>query len=149
MSVRRGRGVRGAVAAAAVLLAGVALLAWRRQQDGPPRTLLYQNFPNPFPTPTAAFTCIWFDLRVAGRVQLDVYDLRGTPVRRIFPAPGRDGSLPAGRFGRPTSSGGPCDGQFIWNGSSATGANAPPGVYLLRLRADGEDQLRKMVFRGR
>lgn len=143
------RGIAGAGVAAAMMLAGAAVIGWAPRQGAPPRTLLYQNFPNPFPTPAATFTCIWFDLRATGPVQLDIYDIRGTPIRRVFPIDRSGGVLPAGRFGRPTSSGGPCDGQFIWDGRTSTGATVPPGVYLLRLRADGEDQIKKMVFRGR
>ncbi len=35
--------------------------------DEAPITLLYQNFPNPFPAPSSATTCIWFDLKTAGQ----------------------------------------------------------------------------------
>src|SRR6266481_939957 len=53
----------------------------------PTSTLLYQNFPNPFPAAGRDSTCIWFDLPIAGSVQLDILDLRGTRVRRFVPGP--------------------------------------------------------------
>ena len=51
--------IRGAALACALLLgSGVA----RAQASEPPRaTLLYQNFPNPFP-PTGSSRRVWFDL---------------------------------------------------------------------------------------
>src|SRR2546426_1099888 len=53
----------------------------------PPTTLLYQNFPNPFPAGGRDSTCIWFDLAEGGPVTLAILDLRGGPVRRFIPGP--------------------------------------------------------------
>jgi hypothetical protein len=118
--------------------------------DAPRATLLYQNFPNPFPSATVPTTCVWFDLRLPGRVALDVLDLRGHPVRRLVPGPTVDADLPSGRFGRASpQSGQGCDPRFAWDGTDATGRTVPPGVYLLRLRADGREFYRKAVWRGR
>src|SRR6266850_267923 len=41
----------------------------------PTATLLYQNFPNPFPAAGRDSTCLWFDLAIAGTVELDILDL--------------------------------------------------------------------------
>jgi len=113
-------------------------------------TLLYQNFPNPFPTPRTATTCVWFDLRAPGRVRLDVYDLRGNHVRSLVPSGEVGGELQAGRYGRaaPASDTG-CASRFAWDGRATDGTHVPSGVYLLRLRADGVDAVRRMLYRGR
>jgi hypothetical protein len=121
-------------------------------EDGVPRlTLLYQNFPNPFPSASVATTCIWFDLSQPSNVELDILDLRGHPVRRLLPTLGLAGTIPAGRYGRgtPGSNAGGCDPRMAWDGRSADGKLVPPGVYLIRLRARGFEAFKKAVFRGR
>jgi len=116
----------------------------------PPRvTLLYQNFPNPFPTAESATTCVWFDLRDAADVRLDVYDLRGNHVRSIVPAAEIGGAMPAGRYGRATpGAGSGCDPRFAWDARASDGRTVPAGVYLLRMRAGTIDMTRKMLYRG-
>lgn len=117
-------------------------------QDPPPRvTLLYQNFPNPFPTPESITTCVWFDLAIPAAVQLEVYDLRGHLVRSLL-AGGQDAVFPAGRHGRPGIGTAGCDPRTEWDGRASNGRTVPPGVYLLRLRAGGTETIRKIVFRG-
>ena len=116
----------------------------------PLTTLLYQNFPNPFPAPSSSTTCIWFDLRTPSEVDLTIYDLRGNPVRRMLPSAELRGVLPAGRYGRlreNESSG--CDQRFAWDGTADNGRMAPPGIYLVRFRAEGYESMKKMLFRGR
>ncbi len=113
-------------------------------------TILYQNFPNPFPTAAAPSTCVWFDLRVGTHVELTVLDLRGHRVRTLIP--GQLGSeLTAGRYGRAgTFDLGGCDPRLAWDGTADDGRIVPPGVYLLRFKADGSaESLKKMLFRGR
>ncbi len=51
------------------------------------RVALHQNYPNPF-NPT---TTIAFDLPAAGRAIVDVFDVKGRRVQRVF-----EGTLPAG-----------------------------------------------------
>lgn len=117
----------------------------------PLATLLYQNFPNPFPTATSTSTCVWFDLHQSGRVHLDVFDLSGRHVKNIVPGPVGAVTYPAGRHGR--VSGGPvpsgCNGDIQWDGTGENGRVVSPGVYLLRLRAAGVESVKKIVFRGR
>ena len=116
----------------------------------PMTTLLYQNFPNPFPNASTRITCIWLDVRALTPVSLEVYDLRGNLVRRLIPGAQAPEFLTAGRYGRAASgSSSLCDERFSWDGTTDGGAVVPAGVYLLRLRADGTDQVRKIVFRGR
>lgn len=118
--------------------------------NAPTVTLLYQNFPNPFPAPGADLTCIWFDLHRASQVRLTIHDVRGTLVRTIVPSVYFSGAFPAGRFGRgdPDTNVG-CDQRFSWDGNDARGRTVPPGVYLVRLRTDRFEGVKKIVFRGR
>src|ERR1700680_3349664 len=68
---------------AATLLGLAAAAGLPAQRAGPadpslpPVTLLYQNFPNPFPALGQDATCLSFDLAIAAEVQLDILDLSG------------------------------------------------------------------------
>lgn len=117
----------------------------------PPATVLFPNFPNPFPGPvnSADGTCIWFDLDVAGPVQLDVLDLRGHLVRRLVPGTGFPAVLEAGRYGRPADgTPGNCDPRLVWDARTDRGELVPPGVYVYRLRTRSRVLTRRMVFKG-
>ncbi len=116
----------------------------------PPATILYQNFPNPFPGNGLDVTCLWFDLASTSLVELDVLDMRGALVRHFIPGPDFPGTLPAGRYGRGlVSGGGVCDPRLTWDGSTADGRVVPPGVYLYRFQAGGTVLFKRIVFRGR
>ena len=118
----------------------------------PPATILFQNFPNPFPNDRVAATCIWFDLRTAARVELQIMDLRGNHVRSIIPSAHfpESGTLAAGRYGRASEgSNSGCDPRLSWDGYADDGHPVPPGVYLIRLRADGVETFRKALYKGR
>ncbi len=116
----------------------------------PPATLLYQNFPNPFPRVDlgAAATQIWFDLADSASVELTVLDLRGRRVRRLIPAPGCDAvTLDPGIYGRGLvgAETDPCV-LTSWDGRDDEGRTVARGVYLLRFRAGGKEEFRRMVF---
>ncbi|MBW7934991.1 MAG: hypothetical protein H3C62_15560 [Gemmatimonadaceae bacterium] len=118
----------------------------------PPATILFQNFPNPFPNERVNATCIWFDLRRASAVTLQILDLRGNHVRSLIPGPAfaSSSSLPPGRYGRASEgSNEGCDPRFSWDGTDDSGRTVPTGVYLVRLRADGVETFRKALFKGR
>ena len=138
-----------AFACAVFLWSGVA---HAQASEAPRATLLYQNFPNPFPSGGILTTCFWFDLAHDANVQIQVLDIRGNVVRTLVPSPTIPAHLTAGRYGRGTGdipNGFGCDGRFIWDGTAADGSLVPPGVYLLRMRADGEDIVRRMLYLGR
>lgn len=116
----------------------------------PPATLLYQNFPNPFPRRDLGTTVtqIWFDLAEAAAVELQVLDLRGRRVRRLIPAAGCGTvTLEQGIYGRGLvgAQEDPCV-LTSWDGRDDDGRAVARGVYLLRLNAGGIVQYRRMVF---
>jgi len=117
----------------------------------PVTTVLFQNFPNPFPNPVTGLTttCIWFDVAQDGLVRLEVYDLRGRLVRRLAPSASVPAQLPAGRYGRPAGDApGTCDPRFAWDGRDEAGNYVPAGVYVYRLSAPGFSDARHIVFAG-
>lgn len=118
----------------------------------PPATILFQNFPNPFPNDRVQSTCVWFDLKSAALVELQVLDIRGNRVRTLIPSASFPGSAPfsAGRYGRASEgSNAGCDPRLQWDGTDDSGRNVPTGVYLIRLRAGGFESIRKALFKGR
>jgi len=115
----------------------------------PQATLLYQNFPNPFPAVGHDSTCIWFDVSTPGQTELQILDLRGGTVRRIIPNQSLVGVLPPGRYGRGPLGGTTCDPLITWDGRADDGRFVPPGVYILRLRSGQTLLYRRVVFMGR
>ncbi len=94
--------------------------------DGPPFAFrLAQNQPNPFNPSTE----IRFAVATAGRVDLAVYDLTGRRIRTLVAA-----SLPAGEH------------AVRWDGDDENGAPLASGLYLYRVTAGGQSQMRKMML---
>jgi len=91
----------------------------------PAATRLVGNYPNPFNPRTT----IDFELKAAGRAVVDVYDVRGSLVRRLV-----DGNLPAGRQ------------QIIWDGKDSTGHEPASGLYFCRLRTADQTAILKMTL---
>jgi serine protease AprX len=120
-------------------------------QRAPATTILFQNFPNPFPNRSlgVSTTCIWFDVAQPGAVTLEVFDVRGRLVRRLVPSGRFPSQLDAGRYGRPAGDAlGTCDPRVAWDGTDETGAYVRPGVYLYRLIAPGFRDTKRIVFLG-
>lgn len=118
----------------------------------PTTTILYQNFPNPFPSSTAFATCFWFDVGEPGaRISLDVLDLRGNLIRTIIPADDGIVDFLPGRYGRGIPGlGNNCDNRFVWNGTGNDGRTVARGAYLLRFTANRNAPIfRKIIFQGR
>ena len=118
----------------------------------PTTTILYQNFPNPFPSATAFSTCFWFDVgEPGGAVSLDVLDLRGNVVRTIVPSLDGVTQFAAGRYGRGApGAGSNCDNRFVWDGTASDGRTVAPGVYVARFRnGTGAPTFRRILFKGR
>jgi hypothetical protein len=116
--------------------------------EQPPATLLYQNFPNPFPRTDLALaeTQIWFDVTTRTAIELAIYDLRGRLVRQLIPADPSCGQvfLEPGQYGR-GNEGDTCV-QTRWNGQAQNGEFVSRGVYVLRMRAGGIDQVKRILY---
>ena len=90
-----------------------------------PQDWALANYPNPFNSATS------ISLRVpaAGRVVLEVVDLRGVVVRRLV-----DRVLSPGLH------------RVVWDGRSQKGLPAASGCYLAVLRENGVRKVRKMLL---
>jgi len=78
---------------------------------------LYQNAPNPFnPVTTLAF-----EMLASGHASIEIYDVSGRLVTRLF-----DDALSAGYH------------SVQWDGADDTGALVSSGMYFYRLSVDGE-----------
>ncbi len=117
----------------------------------PTATLLFQNFPNPFPNEATGIssTCIWFDLAHEGEVTLDILDARGHVLRNMVPGTRFPTTLQAGRYGRGESGGpGSCDPALQWDGTAANRERVPRGIYIIRLRTPDGTFLKRIVYMG-
>ncbi len=92
----------------------------------PHPTRLIQNQPNPFNPRTV----ITFELKQAGAVTLDVYDLRGNLVRHLIAGE----TLPRGIH------------HSTWDGRGGDGRQQPSGIFLCRLTTVDEMATLKMTL---
>lgn len=86
---------------------------------------LFQSRPNP----ASLSTVIKFDVPAHGFVTLAIYDVRGARVRTLA-----DARLESGEH------------TVTWDGRNDTGQRVAGGVYFYRLRAEGIDESRQMVY---
>jgi photosystem II stability/assembly factor-like uncharacterized protein len=86
---------------------------------------LAQNYPNPF----NPLTSIRFDLADAGRIRLEIYDLRGRVVKKLV-----DREIHAGRH------------EVVWDGMDEQGRPVPGGPYIYKLDIGDEVITRKMLL---
>lgn len=93
--------------------------------DAPESFRLFQNYPNPFITTTN----VRFDIIKSGHVKLAIFDAMGRQVVVLI-----DNKLEAGRK------------QIAWSGMDETGIQVPSGLYFIRLKVDGKQAVRKMVY---
>ena len=113
-------------------------------------TVLYQNFPDPFPNARVSTTCFWFDLKNQSTVHIDILDLHGNHVAQVTPGRGLGPVYPPGRYGRAAvGSDSGCDDRLTWDGRDDTGRTVPPGVYLVKFVGDGVTSIKKLLFKGR
>jgi len=108
----------GAPAAAQSRLAGT-------QATG--RYMLHPSLPNPF----ERVTSIRFEVPRTGAVRVEVYDAQGRRVRTLA-----DGVFPPGVH------------ALDWDGAGAGGRRMGPGVYLVRMTAEGFRAERRVVRLG-
>ncbi|MGD0339304.1 MAG: FlgD immunoglobulin-like domain containing protein [Bacteroidota bacterium] len=92
----------------------------------PPKEFhLYDNFPNPFNPSTK----IAFELPVASRVKLIIYDALGREVRTLT-----DDEYPAGY------------NELTWDGRNEIGTAVSSGVYFYRISTPKWNSVKKMVL---
>jgi hypothetical protein len=121
-------------------------------ESKPTATLLFQNFPNPFPDNAAGVTatCIWFDLAEDNEAKLDILDMRGHIVRSLVPGNVFPNMVPAGRYGRGQfGDTGRCDPRLEWDGTNTSGSVVPRGIYPVRLKTSEGTFFKRVVFLGR
>lgn len=108
----------------------VSLLEW----SGIPVSVAPRPTPDfqlgmPHPNPAAGAMRVPFELSRDGRIDLDVFDLRGRRVRRIA----------SGMWG-------PGPHSIIWNGAGADGRRLESGIYYIRLQQENRAASRKVVL---
>ena len=86
---------------------------------------LYAGQPNPFPSSTT----LRFELFVSSRVQLNVYDVSGRMVRRLYE---RSSAMP-GSY------------SMTWDGRDDAGRPVPGGMYFYRLDTDRGSETARVV----
>lgn len=116
-------GGREARASVALLVRPGAALSVEPPAAG--RALVLRLVPNP----TARSSTIHFELSREGEASLDVLDLNGRNVRRL---------LAGARLGSGAH-------DVEWNGATANGRRAAPGIYWVRLRTGEGETSRKLV----
>lgn len=84
---------------------------------------------NAYPNPFAGSMQIEFDLNSIERGNIQIYDIKGSPVKTIY-----EGSLSSGKH------------IYYWNGQSDNGGIVSPGVYYLRLQTESLNQVRSISF---
>jgi hypothetical protein len=93
--------------------------------NGMPSRLAFRS---PTPNPSQGAVTLALDLPRPGTVQVEVLDLHGRRVASLY-----DAGAPAGTL------------RMSWNGADATGSAAPPGLYFVRARLDGESTSTRIV----
>ena len=93
--------------------------------DQPAAFVLTQNVPNPFNSSTT----LRFALPQAADIELAIYNLTGQKVARLA-----RGWHAAGHY------------TAHWDGRNDSGVRVATGVYIYRLRAGGQVQVRKLLL---
>ncbi|MCD4795857.1 MAG: T9SS type A sorting domain-containing protein, partial [Candidatus Cloacimonetes bacterium] len=91
----------------------------------PAHTKLHQNHPNPF-NPT---TTISFDLVNAGKVTLNIYNIKGELVRTLA-----SGNYPAG------------NNSVTWNGKDKNGKVVSSGIYFYQMKTKEFNSFKKAIM---
>lgn len=84
-----------------------------------------QNYPNPF----NAATVIDFEIPKESEIDIEVFDIGGRVVRRLF-----NGALPEGQY------------EAEWNGRDVRGVRAASGIYICRFQTREFTQSLKLVL---
>jgi peroxiredoxin len=93
--------------------------------ERPAKVSVEQNYPNPFNRNTT----INFQIPEPDFVRLTIHNIRGQLVQELM-----NKSLDAGKY------------HVQWDGTEATGANVPSGIYYYHLNTGSNQQIRKMTY---
>lgn len=91
----------------------------------PTNFTVFQNYPNPF-NPT---TIISYSLPQAVPVKVIVYDILGREVKTLVNATQKAGVQ-----------------QIVWNGDNNFGRKVASGIYMYRVTAGQQSQVKKMIM---
>jgi hypothetical protein len=91
----------------------------------PPEFSLRQNYPNPF-NPS---TTISYSLPIAGKVRLDIYNVKGQLVKTLL-----NKDMEAGLH------------SIIWNGRDMNNQSVASGIYFYRLSSPSMTQTKRMLL---
>ncbi len=97
----------------------------KEKEDIPALPSLEQNYPNPF-NPN---TTISYSMPTAGKVRLEVYNLKGQLVKILV-----DEEIDAGIY------------SVNWNGKDSSGKSVASGIYFYRFSTPGYKQSKKMLL---
>jgi len=93
--------------------------------DVPVVTALQSNYPNPF-NPS---TTIAFDVAKAGRVSIEIYNIKGQRVKTLV-----NDDYAAGKH------------NVVWNGDDTSGRKVGSGVYFYRMTTGDYNSIKKMLL---
>ncbi|MCD4819183.1 MAG: T9SS type A sorting domain-containing protein [Candidatus Cloacimonetes bacterium] len=91
-----------------------------------PNAVLHQNYPNPFNPETT----IGFDMKEAGNVSIEVFNMKGQKVRTLV----NNRNYPTGY------------NSEIWNGKDNNINSVSSGVYFYKLNTDSYSTVRRMLL---
>ncbi len=103
----------------------VIIASVRPENNLPAKFELEQNYPNPF----SASTAISYKLKSQTDVNVTIYDILGREVKNF--------SIGAQSTGVH---------RILWDGMNSFGEKVATGIYLYRMQAGGETQVKKMIF---
>lgn len=94
-------------------------------EASPPAERLFSSFPNPFSTSST----IRFELDAASSIRLDVYNLRGQLLRKLY-----------------RGSRGPGEHRIDFDGRDDSGRALPSGVYLIKATRENQHEFLRVVL---
>ncbi len=97
--------------------------------EGAPSIPTATKLDNAYPNPFNPNTTIRYQLKDPGKVKIDIYNLKGHPVRSFSRC--HDA---AGRY------------SIVWDGSDSSGNALPSGVYLYKMSSGGYNAIKKLVL---
>ncbi len=99
------------------------------QEPTPPANPLVTKLFNAYPNPFNPNTNIRYSLYEAGKVNIEIYNIKGQLMRSYATEHGNPGYY-----------------QISWDGRDANGRSAASGVYLYRMSSENYSSTKKMIL---